>query len=67
MKFKTLVSIALSVILLVRYTNKKQTEQNTEEIVTELKNPVEITFWHAMNGEQETALKKLVDNFTLVF
>ena len=64
MKFKTLVSIALSVILLVGCSNKKQTEQTTEEIVTELKNPVEITFWHAMNGEQETALKKLVDKFT---
>ena len=64
MKFKSLVSIALSVMLLVGCSNKKQTEQTTEEIVTELKNPVEITFWHAMNGEQETALKKLVDKFT---
>lgn len=64
MKFKSLVSIALSVMLLVGCSNKKQTEQTTEEIVTELKNPVEITFWHAMNGEQETALKNLVDKFT---
>lgn len=64
MKFKSLVSIALSVMLLVGCSNKKQTEQTTEEIVTELKNPVEITFWHAMNGEQEIALKKLVDKFT---
>lgn len=64
MKFKSLVSIALSVMLLVGCSNKKQTEQTTEEIVTELKNPVEITFWHAMNGEQETALQKLVDKFT---
>ncbi len=63
MKFKSLVSIALSVILLVGCSNKKQTEQTTEEIVTELKNPVEITFWHAMNGDQETALKNLVDKF----
>ena len=63
MKFKSLVSIALSVMLLVGCSNKKQTEQTTEEIVTELKNPVEITFWHAMNGEQETALKNLVDKF----
>ena len=58
MKFKTLVSIALSVILLVGCSNKKQTEQTTEEIVTELKNPVEITFWHDMTSEQEKALKK---------
>lgn len=63
MKFKSLVSIALSVMLLVGCSNKKQTEQTTEEIVTELKNPVEITFWHAMNGDQETALKNLVDKF----
>ncbi len=40
MKFKSLVSIALSVMLLVGCSNKKQTEQTTEEIVTELKNPL---------------------------
>ena len=64
MKLKALVSIALSFILLVGCSNKKQTEQTTEEIVTELKNPVEITFWHAMNGDQEKALQNLVNKFT---
>lgn len=64
MKLKALVPIALSFILLVGCSNKKQTEQTTEEIVTELKNPVEITFWHAMNGDQEKALQNLVNKFT---
>lgn len=64
MKFKALVSIALSLILLVGCSNKKQPEQTTEEIVTELKGPVEITFWHAMNGDQEKALQNLVNKFT---
>lgn len=64
MKFKALVSIALSLILLVGCSNKKQTEQTTEEIVTELNGPVEITFWHAMNGDQEKALQNLVNKFT---
>ena len=64
MKFKALVSILLSIILLAGCSNKKQNEQTTEEIVTELNNPVEITFWHAMNGDQEIALQNLVNKFT---
>lgn len=33
------------------------------EIVTKIESPVEITFWHAMNQNLETALKSLTDKF----
>lgn len=33
------------------------------EIVTEITAPVEITFWHAMNGAQEKTLQALTDEF----
>ena len=46
-------------------SGKKQSATTTnEEIVTQIKNPVEITFWHAMNGDQEKSLQGLVDKFT---
>ncbi|SCH69634.1 Putative ABC transporter substrate-binding protein yesO [uncultured Clostridium sp.] len=65
MKFKTLVPLVLSLSLMVGCSGKKEdTLSNNEEIVTELNNPVEITFWHAMNGDQEKALQELANNFT---
>ncbi|MGL5296606.1 MAG: ABC transporter substrate-binding protein [Culicoidibacterales bacterium] len=33
------------------------------DIVTEITEPVEITFWHAMNGAQEESLTKLTEQF----
>ena len=62
MKYKKLVAIALSVGLMTACGQAPTT--TNEEIVTEIKDPVEITFWHAMNGEQEKALQKLTKEFT---
>lgn len=65
MKFKALVPLVLSLSLMVGCSGKKEdTSSSNEEIVTELNNPVEITFWHAMNGDQEKALQELANNFT---
>ena len=65
MKFKALVPLVLSLSLMVGCSGKKEdTSSSNEEIVTELNNPVEITFWHAMNGNQEKALQELANNFT---
>lgn len=36
---------------------------SSEEIVTDLTKDTTITFWHAMNGAQETALQKMTDDF----
>lgn len=39
------------------------TAPETSSIVTEITEPVEITFWHAMNGAQEEALTSLTEEF----
>lgn len=67
MKFKKILPLALSLSLMVGCSGKKQSDTPTnEEIVTEIKNPVEITFWHAMSGDQEKSLQGLVDKFKKV-
>lgn len=62
MKLKKLSALALSVALMTGCSTGGKTASN-EEIVTEIKEPVEITFWHAMNGEQEKSLQRLTDEF----
>ncbi len=39
------------------------TAPETSSIVTEITEPVEITFWHAMNGAQEETLTALTNDF----
>ncbi len=62
MKFKKLLALTLSLGLMVGCTSKKQPVAD-ENIVTEIKEPVEITFWHAMNGDLENTLQTLSDTF----
>lgn len=40
--------------------SKKSKQASIETKITE---PVEITFWHAMNGDNEAAIKKITDDF----
>lgn len=42
--------------------NDKGTASN-DEVLTELPEETTITFWHAMNGAQEEALKKITEDF----
>ena len=64
MKLKKILPLAISLSLMAGCSGKKQSATPTnEEIVTEIKNPDEITFWHAINGDQEKSLQGLVDNF----
>ena len=60
MKLKKILPLAISLSLMAGCSGKKQSATPTNE---EIKNPVEITFWHAMNGDQEKSLQGLVDNF----
>lgn len=62
MKFKKLSALALSLALMAGCSNGGKTAPQ-EEIVTEIKEPVEITFWHAMNGDLEKSLQGLTDKF----
>ena len=65
MKFKKILPLALAISLMAGCSGKKQSATpSNDEIVTEIKNPVEITFWHAMSGEQEQSLQRLVNAFT---
>lgn len=63
MKFKKLIALTLSLGLLTG-CGTKGAETSKEDIVTEITSPVEITFWHAMNGGLEKSLQKLTDEFT---
>ena len=65
MKFKKFASLALATVLttgLMTGCGNNKTA-SSEDIVTEIKEPVEITFWHAMNGDLEKTLQKLTDKF----
>ncbi|MGG7098525.1 ABC transporter substrate-binding protein [Clostridium sardiniense] len=62
MKFKKILPLMLSLGLLTGCASTGG--KGNDEIVTEIKEPVEITFWHAMNGEQEKSLQKLTEKFT---
>ena len=65
MKFKKLTSLALSAALMTGLmTGCGSTKSaSNEEIVTEITEPVEITFWHAMNGDLAKTLQNLTDKF----
>ena len=66
MKFKKLTSLALSAALmtgLMTGCGSTKSASTNEEIVTEITEPVEITFWHAMNGDLEKTLQNLTDKF----
>ena len=64
MKFKKISALALSAALLMTGCSTGGSDEATqEEIVTKITEPVEITFWHAMNGEQEKSLTKLTEKF----
>ena len=64
MKFKKLTSLALSAALMTGLmTGCGSTKSASTEIVTEITEPVEITFWHAMNGDLEKTLQNLTDKF----
>lgn len=63
MKIKKIIALTLSLGLLTG-CGTKGAETSKEDIVTEITSPVEITFWHAMNGDLEKSLQKLTDEFT---
>ena len=62
MKFKKLTALVLAAGLLTG-CGTKGAETTNEDIVTEITSPVEITIWHAMNGDLEKSLQKLTDEF----
>lgn len=66
-KFKSgIKAVALSVaaLALAACGSQNTTSQTATKITTDVKEPTTITFWHAMNGPHEQALKKLTEDFT---
>ena len=65
MKFKKFTSLALSAALMTGLMTGcgSTKDTSTDEIVTQITKPVEITFWHAMNGDLEKTLQNLTDKF----
>lgn len=61
MKIKRLLPLLLALGLMTGCTSGAA--GGNSDIVTELKEPVEISFWHAMNGKQEESLTKLTEEF----
>ncbi|WEV60073.1 extracellular solute-binding protein [Streptococcaceae bacterium ESL0729] len=68
MKLKKLATLALtaaSITSLAACGGKSDSKASKSDasIVTEIKDDTTITFWHAMNGEQEKALTKITEDF----
>ena len=63
MKFAKKLLVSMLAVGLMTGCSSKGAETSNSEIVTEITSPVEITFWHAMNGAQEESLTKLTDEF----
>ena len=62
MKLKKLIALALSMSFMTGCSSNSGVSSEGN-IVTEIKEPVEITFWHAMNGDLEKSLQSLTDKF----
>lgn len=65
MKAKKFIAAAMvgTLVLAGCSSNKSSTSDSKDTIVTDIKKPVEITFWHAMNGAQQKALTQLTNEF----
>lgn len=63
MKFKKLTALALLSMVFMTGCSNNGGASSQEEIVTEITEQVEITFWHAMNGDLEKSLQSLTDKF----
>lgn len=59
--FKKVLALGLSLAVMTGCSTT--TDNGNSDIVTEITEPVEITYWHAMNGNMEVILTDLTDRF----
>lgn len=63
MKFAKKLLVSMLAVGLMTGCSTTGSQNSDAEIVTKITSPVEITFWHAMNGAQEESLTKLTEEF----
>ena len=63
MKKRFLASLLTVVTTMSLFVGCKKTDSTTEEIITELNEPVSIEMWHYMNGGQADALNSIIEDF----
>lgn len=63
--FKRIFISLLLVVALVGCSSNKADDNgsNNDEIISDIPEGTEVTFWHAMNGAQEDALTKITEDF----
>ena len=57
------VLFGLSSMVACSQDQKEEGKKEESNIVKTIENPVEIEFWHAMSGPNETAVNHLVEEF----
>ena len=63
MKKRLLASLMAVALAVTALTGCSKGDSSSQEIVTELQNPVTIEMWHYMNGKQAEALQSIIDDF----
>ena len=63
MKKRLLASLMAGALAVTALTGCSKGDSSSQEIVTELQNPVTIEMWHYMNGKQAEALQSIIDDF----
>ena len=63
MKRRLLASLMTAVVAVTALTGCSRSDSTSENIVTELKEPVTIEMWHYMTGKQAETLQEIVEEF----
>ena len=63
MKRRLLASLMTALVAVTALTGCSKSNSSSENIVTELKEPVTIEMWHYMTGKQAEVLQSIVDDF----
>ncbi|MCE9654529.1 extracellular solute-binding protein [Clostridium celatum] len=63
MKRRLLASLMTAVIAVTSLAGCSKNDTTSENIVTELQQPISIEMWHYMNGKQAEVLQSIVDDF----
>ena len=63
MKRRLLASLMTAVVAVTALTGCTKSNSSSDNIVTELQEPITIEMWHYMNGKQVEVLQSIIDDF----